>query len=673
MNFRPILKPKPYFQRLIRSVWLFPLILAIILISLTALRISGTSIGHYHALMFGAEAKDPALITGDPRAIRSDEWGVNTPLSVSQAEEGFPSVNRTTGNGQDVTISFDVPYKDWSTAFKPQNWAYFILPLEQAFAFKWWMLSATLLLACYFFCLTLLPGNRLIATLLSIGLYLSPFLHWWYQSGSFLSLAYVLFIAGLSIRIIRDKKTPEPGKKLAVMPQALRLAALAYALTCFAFIAYVPFIVPLALVTACLLTGYVVNILAISKAKRPIVNRVMLIAIPAIVSGILFLTFLQSHSHVISALSQSVYPGDRTEPSGGYNLSQLMGGFYNVQLQSTGSAVNLPTNQSESASFILLFPFFVPLFVYLLGRRRHLKLRIDLRIIALLAICLLFLARLFVPATEILFNALQISRIPHNRLIIGFGLLNIVLTIISIRHIAAFPRALPAWLRNGSAALAFGTVLVAGLALKFDYQGYLESLPQIILVSLIIAGIVWLLLGKRFATGLLVLVIFSLLSVARINPLYQGLSVLTNSKLVASIDRLDDDQSKWVVGDYGAAFESLPAASGAISLSGVYAYPQLEIWQGIGADPDTRAVYNRYAHVFFTVGELRQPDQNQGAYFDPPALDAFRVHAGACSDFLRIQNVRFVILTVPSENRCLELVDKVSYPKITFYIYEITH
>src|SRR6478609_3081896 len=86
------------------SVWAFPAFLVVVLIILTACKISGTSSGTYHQNFYGSTSKDPDLLFGSPKAIRSDEWLVGTQLIISQSRQGFPRVNMDLGAGQDLSL-----------------------------------------------------------------------------------------------------------------------------------------------------------------------------------------------------------------------------------------------------------------------------------------------------------------------------------------------------------------------------------------------------------------------------------------------------------------------------------------------------------------------------------------------------------------------------------------
>lgn len=134
---------RPSFR--VRPVLAFPLVIFVLVFLATALRISGTSVGVYDYVL----DDDPSdgLALGQPRTVRSDEWAVNTPFTLSQTQNGFSMYDDNIGTGQDMAVVLDVPYADWSAVFRPQNMPFFILPSEFAFALKWWSLAALLLLA----------------------------------------------------------------------------------------------------------------------------------------------------------------------------------------------------------------------------------------------------------------------------------------------------------------------------------------------------------------------------------------------------------------------------------------------------------------------------------------------------------------------------------------------
>lgn len=94
-----------------KSRWSFPLALLIPVIILSALGINGSSVGNYHNLLYGDKQKDPNLIVGEPRPIRSDEWKVWTPTTILQYESNFQTNNELLGTGRNLSFKPEAPTK----------------------------------------------------------------------------------------------------------------------------------------------------------------------------------------------------------------------------------------------------------------------------------------------------------------------------------------------------------------------------------------------------------------------------------------------------------------------------------------------------------------------------------------------------------------------------------
>ena len=218
-------------RKLQNSYWTFPIALLVTVSILSCLGISGSSVGSYDGIVNNDTSKLWFLNT-TPQPIRSDEWLVNTQMTVAQYNDGFPVINDRIGTGQDMSVVLDVPYAEWSVFFKPQNWIFFIAPLNFAFAFKWWLLAAVLSLGVYVLFLRLLPKSRLAAILLSGCVFLAPMIQWWYQAITILPLALGLFILSLLLAL------HEPASRRR---KVILAALLSYCLATFALVMYPPF------------------------------------------------------------------------------------------------------------------------------------------------------------------------------------------------------------------------------------------------------------------------------------------------------------------------------------------------------------------------------------------------------------------------------------------------
>lgn len=648
---------EPLRVRFWRSSLPFPTALVALLIVLTALKISGTSVGVWSHLLYGADKKDTNLLAGHPRYIRSDEWELNTPMTVGQTKNGLARTNQNVGHGQDMSL-IDMPYKDWSVIFKPQNLAFFVLPLEHAFAFKWWLLGFMLIICCYYLFLFFVPDKRLLAALFSLSVFFSPFMQWW-SLGTITLLFYGMAVLLCALHLLKNKQTFKHKIVLG--------GGFAYLLTCFGLLLYPPFQIPIALVGGAFLLGVVLNN-AQEKGWKETARSLRFIVIPGIIASCLVGLFLATRLPAIRALNGTVYPGHRVVPSGGFEFSRFFSGPILGQLQNDQRATKYGYNQSEASNFIL-FPFLLAALAWIAIKYRRDK-KIDWRIVGIVGIAVVFLLRLFSPFFPIIPKVLFLDAIPHARLLVGFGLITVLSFILIIEYLHTKDLKLPKRLVAGIWLATLLSFCIAALDIKNTYPEFIGSIPKILFICLATSLVTPLLLYKKFTSALGLLLAVSFVSTCYVNPLYRGLGPLVHSDLSKEMQAIGnkDKDSGWVVSEPGT-FENMAIANGLRSISGVYIYPQLSIWEPLKKQPQDEATYNRFAHVFFTIDDALDPSQS---HLEPPALDAFRVRTSPCSDFLEQNRIRFILTTVDHHATCVTKVKDIPHPNAPFKVYRIT-
>ncbi|MBX4197077.1 hypothetical protein KW801_00790 [Candidatus Saccharibacteria bacterium] len=631
---------------------------------LTAFKVSGSSIGIYSDIFYGSGHKDNNLLLNKPRPIRSDEWVWNSQMIMAQEANHYERVNPNLGHGQDMSLIIDVPYKDWSAIFRPQNLAFFILPFQNAFAFKWWFLGYLLVLAGYFFVLYLLPKKRLLAATIALTLLFSPFVQWWYQYITLAPIYYSLFSLLIFMHLL---KTSDLRTKL------LHGLALAYLLTCFALVLYPPFQVASALVALVFALGYLANHFR-AVDKKAFIKDLAILGASAVLGGLLVLAFIFSRADSVKKIQNTAYPGKRIVNSGGYNFDHLFSGHLDFQLQffSKADKYQLPkqglTNQSEDSNFVLILPFLLLPSVYLILRGHRAREELDWLLLLLNTAFIGLVIWLFIPHLTLISKLTLLSKVPQNRLIIGLGLLNFLALVAFIRclsrqKIDIFTK-WPAIIYSG---FIFIVELLLGLHAKHDFPGYIGTY-RAIAFALPVPVIVYFLLRRRYEWAALGLLAFCLFMTIGVHPLYRGTNIITDTPLSQDIRYIAaKDHGNWAVED--SYLENFAFLNGAHSLSGIYTVPQLDIWDKVkGADPD---IYNRYAHVNFTFD--RNPAANINTQISLGGGDHFGVTTEPCGDFLKNNKVHFLLTSVPFNPSigCVKLVEKVAYPAKTAYIYRL--
>lgn len=648
-------------NRLAHSVWTFPILLTVILLGLTAFRISGTSVGIYHQFLYGNSDKDPGLLFGSPRSIRSDEWLVTTQMTVVQSVNNFPRFNDDFGRGRDMSVIADVPYREWSIIFKPQNLVFFLLPLEYAFAFKWWLLLYLLVIACYLFVLKLFPKRHILAALLSLGIGFSPFVFWWYQTITIAPLFYGFFTLLLLMRLIDQERLPLLKKQWHC--NLAYGALLAYLMASFALVMYPPFQIPIVIVMGIFIAGYIlekrfnsnISFKALLKRLTPAIGALL---VAVIIVGI----FIFSRYDAIHKINNTIYPGNRIVSSGGLNPLNVFNSFLLPQLQSSSKAEHFFNNQSEASNFILLSPFLlIPGFVLLIHTYRKYR-RIDWLLISLQLGVLLFLARVFIPAGDLFYKLLLLHKVPNERLIIGLGFIGILQMLVFTKRLAD-QKIRSYWQAASIYALAcFGILLLIGWHVHRTYP--LFTFHPLVTVSLaaMFSSLILLVLVNRPVLVASAFVVFSLISVVRIHPLYQGLGILTNSSsVIQKIKLISSPADTWVAAD-NILFENFGLLSDRDSLSGVSFYPDVDFWRQLDVT-QAEAVTNRYAHIVFSSN----PGQKEKLQL--VQSDFFLVKL-ECSNFVR-KEIDFVLSTQKFDLDCAKPQGTVEFPRQTFYFYAI--
>ncbi|HSW85276.1 MAG TPA: hypothetical protein VLF79_01515 [Candidatus Saccharimonadales bacterium] len=603
------------------------------------------------------------MITGIPRTIRSDEWLSNTQIEIAQKNAGYPKVNHNIGNGEDTSLILDVPYKDWSILFKPHNLVFFVLPFDHAFAFKWWLLGYLLIISIYFFCLYLIPKRRIFASIVALTVFFSPFVQWWYQYITLASIYYTIFLLLTFMHFLKSR-----NKKNSMLLALL----MTYLLVCFALIQYPAFQIPCIVVALFFVVGYIFE-------NRVLINgrylyKLALLVGAGIISGLLILTFLNTRGDAFAAIKHSAYPGRRNVASGRYDSTHFFSSQYSLPLQLTRKAATYfyppggVANQSESANFIQIMPFLVVPSALVLANGYKKRRKFDWPLLSTLLLFIILMFRLFNTHFSNFFKLLFLNQVPQNRLLIGFGLLGIINFILLVRNLDK-RIALPFAFIIPYCILCFLLEIRTGLRLQKISPGFI-SVQLLLLLSIPIPLMIFALLRKRFILASLILLIFGVASSGAVNPLYKGTDILTNTTLSKDVQKISKTSNKrWVT--EGIMLENYAVLNGAHSLSGVYSYPQLNIWKQLDYQNNQQDIYNRYAHINFMLDQ--NTDSSAGSSLELRGGDNIVVHTQACSNFLKMENVGFVLTDTKLKVRsaCTSLINTIHYPQNSFYIYSI--
>src|SRR5205807_5871118 len=102
------------------------------------------------------------------------EWAFWTPFVQIAVNNEFERINETSPYQEDLRNFNALPLKDWGIVFKPQFWAFFVLPPATAFS----LMHTSIFVAClvgWYFCALALGFNRTEAALLSVTIFALPY------------------------------------------------------------------------------------------------------------------------------------------------------------------------------------------------------------------------------------------------------------------------------------------------------------------------------------------------------------------------------------------------------------------------------------------------------------------------------------------------------------------
>ena len=151
---------------------------AILIILFTILGYSGSSIGilSHHIL----EQDKNNTIIGVPRGINSDEYALETLISISQKNNGFSYYNNLLrGTKTDVFSILHVPVNDIVSISRIFNIGYYFLNSDMALALWWNLRLFALILVSFELCMIITNKNEFISICGSIIIAFSGVCQWW--------------------------------------------------------------------------------------------------------------------------------------------------------------------------------------------------------------------------------------------------------------------------------------------------------------------------------------------------------------------------------------------------------------------------------------------------------------------------------------------------------------
>ena len=615
-------------RRWSRSLLFIPAAVVVAIVLLAAFRVNGSSVG----ALSETDPSPQALF--DVRPIRSDEWHLRTPMVVHQAALDFARTSDIGMGVHDVGTLLDFPVRSPAVVVKPNSWPYFVVGVEHAFAFEWWLTVAGPFLGVYA-TLAVLTRSRAVSALSGVLASAAPVAAWWTVPWLGLTVLYAGVMAALVIR----------GAQLQDRRRYLLFALGGWAAACFVAQLYLPWVVPL---------GVLFGAVIISQLPRSF-RTWKSFAFAAVCCigtfAVLLAIFFREHQVAIRAIQDSVYPGRRTTTSGFGSPVLLFDAPFDALSIHARETVST-TNQSEASSGLMLwFPIAV-----VGGGFGGIRSRIGANraLAVVLAAALVFMAWAVLPVPSGLGKLLGLTVVQGSRLVVGLTIAGALAAGLYVHRIRTDSTFRPARSRLVIAAVAFAAFTAwSGGHMTIDDLP-LPTAKVLLLVVLFSSAVLAVLYG-RLVLGLGALCVLTLFSTARVNPVQIGLDPLTRNPLLAQVRDVQaaNPGARWAAMHGDIVGFSVLAASGVPASTGFDLYAVPDVWHRVDPTNQSEQVWNRVANIDISVDNSLAAPQ-----IVSPVADLILIVTPSCNGVLQALGVRYVTETEQVDAPCMTEVDR---------------
>ncbi len=602
-----------------------------LLLTLTMLKINGSSIGCFMPQL--AVDADKELLIGRNRPVRSDEWAVFTPMTISQFfnHSGILQYFGETFRAckTDMFLEYGQPVWDIAVLFRPFHWGYLFLGLERGLSFFWCGRIIFLFMVSFEFCMLISKKNKFLSLAYAFLITFSPIVSWWVAING---LVEMLVFGQLAIIIINHYLRSESFLIKCLLALALAFCAEAYLLTF-----YPAWQIPLAYVFLALLIWLIIE--NFDSIPFSLKKDIPAIAIFILVLAVATIYIFTKSQDTILAIMNTSYPGKRISTGGDYSLRDYFGYASNLFFPVAAS-----TNACEFAKFFDFFPLgLIFTAMALIKDKKRDKLLLAL-------VCVFFILSIYclVGFPTMISKLTLLSFTPTNRAYIAIGFINILLLVRSISVLSKKHS------RFERISFAIISALVVSIISRQFIPGYISSFKQILILIVLLLSFICV-ASKNYKKFALICIAITLISGFMVNPVRSGISNSYDNKVVSTIREVSqkDKDAKWITQGIGLPAINIPTLAGAPSINSTNVYPNIELWSKLDPEGKYYDAYNRYAHiaVILTEEETRfeLPFADQlFLYLNPKDIDKLDVKYIFSTDTLEVfnrDNVEFALDT----------------------------
>lgn len=565
------------------------LIALLVFCACVALRLHGSSIGMFDAVFPTKTGSFGSVLFGAPRAVRSDEYGVQTLTHFSQAYNAFGLYSDRMGlSATNMVLDLYSPAWDMTMWGKPLLWGYLLFGNEVGLSWIWCGQAILIFMCALEMCLVLSGGSRVCGLLGGLMIGFSPFTQWWFQPHMPIVILYAmaLFCLGHAFFTTRSRWRKWVAALLGSM-----------ALTGFCLSFFPSFQVPCAYIVVTLLVACLVRDRASVHFSR--CDIAPLVAMLLVTGGIVG-RFVVTSADDFAVLLGTVYPSGRVTLGGAWKVADTFTSITSLFLPFKDVT---QLNNSEVANSVHFAPFFAALLPRMLrdlsrdARGEAIVGRAFAAILfAQLWYMLVGVPRWFADATLLRYCARMHNVYGWTATLFSVWGLSVLLRrphLLSPRERIAWPAAYVL------VYLLMEDEVQRGYFAQFVVRGVVIG-PAFYVAAACALGAVLLLAarGRRHLVAGLVGVGMLVVG-ATVNPLVTGTSAIWAHPISEQIQALAQDEpwSRWLCcGPMPFPVSNFAMANGARVLTATNFYPDVEKWQILDPSGSFSEQTNRYAN-----------------------------------------------------------------------------
>lgn len=579
------------------------------------------------------------IVYGLKRDITSDAWALGLPAIVNQVENDFPTKNfdvMSTGANSNL---MGLPTKDITMIGKPFLWGYLSGNVNFGVSWNYVIKLALLFLSSYEIFKFLTKNNEVLSLIFSVLLSFSSGIQWWF-SHNIIDII-ILFQLSIAAVLLFIEHQHNQFRKI--------LFGLIFCIGGSGFIItlYPALQVPL---------GYlfiIIFLMIVDQKKEDFdFKKTDYLLIGMVITFTLFVAwrYYDITKDSLVMITQTAYPGKRISIGGDYSFERLYYHFMQMFLPFKNTVF---LNNCEVSSIASYLPSVVLLFPFLY------KFKKEKMILILFSYEIFLLMWLFFEFPVSFAKNTLFSYVTGGRLMIVIGLISVYLMSILFANKEIKKMK---WVHT-HLIVSFMGVLV-GILILLGSHNYISSnrilnISVYFLVVIFHMLLTYLICRRNIKGGLLLLLVYTIISGMTINPIAFGTSSLLSSDLSNAIHDIDliDDEAYWLIDDE-FPYSNYLLAQGVKAFNTLNSYPDYNKWRILDPEGKYEDVYNRYAHVSVKVID-------QGCSFSLLAPDSILVEIDPT--YIRSMNIKFIMSGRKLEQYGFEKVYEDNYTDFSIY------